>query len=50
MVASEGIYGGGIILCLAIVLSYIPCSFGERICVYDSSGSSYYELPMVYLN
>lgn len=28
MVASEGIFGGSILLILTIILSYIPCSLG----------------------
>jgi hypothetical protein len=50
MVASEGIYGGTIILCLAVGLSYVPCELGERICVFDGIGRSYYEVPLVYLD
>lgn len=42
MVASEGIYGGTIILALTAGLSYVPCGLGERICVYDTNGRSYY--------
>ena len=34
---------------LTIGLSYVPCDLGERICVFDVDGRSYYELPLVYL-
>ena len=42
MVASEGIYGGAIILGLTVGLSYVPCDLGERICVFDVGGKGFY--------
>lgn len=50
MIAYEGIYGGSIVLAFTLMLSFIPCSLGERVCVYDSSNKSYFENPMVYLS
>lgn len=50
MIAYEGIYGGIIVLSLTIMLSFIPCSLGERVCIYDMNNKGYFENPIVYLN
>lgn len=50
MIAYEGIYGGTLVLALTIMLSFIPCNLGERICIYDMNNRSYFENPAVYFN
>lgn len=32
-----------------IILSYIPCEFGVKGCVYDDNNNPFMELPRVYL-
>jgi hypothetical protein len=36
MVGYEGVFGMIIILSVSIILSYIPCNFGQDNCVYNS--------------
>lgn len=36
MVGFEGIFGMIIILVITTILSFIPCHFGEKTCVFDS--------------
>ncbi len=36
MVGYEGVFGMIIILSVSILLSYIPCNFGQDNCVYNS--------------
>jgi hypothetical protein len=43
MIGCEGCFGIFIIAFVALTFSIIPCSFEEKLCVYDSHGNPYFE-------
>jgi hypothetical protein len=43
MVGCEGCFGLFIITFIALCFSLTPCSFGEKMCCYDSFGNPYFE-------
>lgn len=49
MVGFEGCFGICIVTILITILSYIPCGFGEKGCVYDDDNNAFMELPRVFL-
>jgi hypothetical protein len=49
MVGFEGIFGMTIILVIVTILSFIPCHFGDKTCVFDNKDQAYIELPSVFL-
>jgi len=48
MVGYEGVFGMIITFSLSIMLSFIPCNFGDDNCVYNSKNESFIELPLVF--
>ena len=48
MVGYEGIFGMIIILIITTILSFIPCNFSERACVFNDKNEAFIELPLVF--
>lgn len=48
MVGYEGIFGLILITIITTILSFIPCHFGEKTCVFDSEDQPFIELPFVF--
>lgn len=48
MVGFEGIFGIIIILIITTILSFIPCNFGEKTCVFNQKNEAFIELPLVF--
>ncbi len=48
MVGYEGIFGMIIILILTTILSFIPCNFGDKACVFNDKNEAFIELPLVF--
>ena len=49
MVGFEGLFGIGILTVVLTILSFVPCSFGVKGCVFDQDDNPFMELPLVYL-
>ena len=39
----EGFFGLSIVLTTSVVLTFVPCSFGEDLCVYNYEGNMFFE-------
>lgn len=50
MVGFEGCFGLVILTVVITTLSYIPCHFGEKACVYDTDNNPFMELPKVFFH
>lgn len=48
MVGFEGIFGMCLVTVVLIILSFIPCDFGVKGCVFDDDSNPFMELPRVY--
>jgi len=49
MVGFEGIFGICLLSIILTILSFIPCDFGVKGCVFDKDSNPFMELPLVYL-
>jgi hypothetical protein len=38
----EGFFGLFVVLSTSIGLTFVPCSFGEQLCVYNEEGNMYF--------
>lgn len=49
MVGFEGLFGVCLLTVVLTILSFIPCDFGVKGCVFDAESNPFMELPLVYL-